>query len=226
MFRDEGLNNRWLIVANIGSVAIPPFSVVELFTRGATNFINTSVMPWHGGTQYIGANVRRPASANLSNIGVNGETAIPVYGYGVVAVSGPCYVAHGTTVTTPGTLLGTTANSFTLSSGGFPGLVTLGDRSGLAGELELVDFVRASSGYKQLCRFTAGSAFTTASASVSATIQTQYGPGASHPSTAITAYNLLNGAESAYVFSGASGAAGLAMWDSGTSWRIIQMECP
>src|SRR5574343_1089456 len=156
MFRDEGLNNRWLIVCNTGSVAIPPFSVVELVSRGATNFTQTSAMPWHGGTQYIGANVRRPASANLSNIGVNGETTIPVYGYGVVAVSGPCYVAHGTTVTTPGTLLGTTANSFTMAAAGSPGLVTLGDRSGMAGELELVDFARsaASTGYKNLCRFT------------------------------------------------------------------------
>jgi hypothetical protein len=29
-----------------------------------------------------------------------------------------------------------------------------------------------------------------------------------------------------YLFEGASGAAGLAVFDSGTTWQIVNMECP
>jgi hypothetical protein len=78
---------------------------------------------------------------------------------------------------------------------------------------------------KLLCRFTLDAALATTDASKAATITHQYGPGSAHASTSITVYNLAK-AGSGYLFEGASGAAGLAYWDSGTSWRIIQMECP
>lgn len=77
---------------------------------------------------------------------------------------------------------------------------------------------------KRLCRFTLNAALATSDASKAATITNQYGPGKDHASTAITVYNLLSGTvASTYTFEGASGEAGLAEYDSGTSWRIIQM---
>jgi len=79
---------------------------------------------------------------------------------------------------------------------------------------------------KQHCRFTLGGALATTDASQSATIQTQYGPGVDHPSTSITVRNLLTHTAGTYVFEGDSGDAGIAMYDSGTTWNIIQMECP
>lgn len=84
-------------------------------------------------------------------------------------------------------------------------------------------------GYKPLIRFTLSAALATSDASKTGTIQTQYGPGVASPDTgsgAITLHNLLTSTGGVYVFEGASGAAGLAMWDSGTNYRILQMECP
>lgn len=81
--------------------------------------------------------------------------------------------------------------------------------------------------FKQFCRFTTTAAFTTSSSSVAGTIQTQWGPGADHPSTAATFKNLLSNTAGTYVFEGASGAAGWAVYSgSGTDWYIWQMQCP
>lgn len=80
--------------------------------------------------------------------------------------------------------------------------------------------------YKQYCRFTLGAALATTDASKSATITDQYGPGWDHSTTSITAYNLLTHTAGTYTFSGASGHAGYAFWDTGSNWRIDQMECP
>jgi len=79
---------------------------------------------------------------------------------------------------------------------------------------------------KQHCRFTLGGALATTDASQSATIQTQYGPGVDHPSTSITVRNLLTHTAGTYLFEGDSGDAGIAIYDSGTTWNIVQMECP
>jgi hypothetical protein len=81
---------------------------------------------------------------------------------------------------------------------------------------------------KPLVRFTLAAALTTSEASEAATIVSQYGYGCDGPTGAsgITANNLLTATGGVYVFEGASGAAGLAMWDSGTNYRIIQLECP
>lgn len=80
-------------------------------------------------------------------------------------------------------------------------------------------------GNQRLVRFTLSAALTTSDATKSATITNQYGPGVAATTTTITVHNLATSG-GAYVFSGASGAAGLALWDSGTNYRIIQMECP
>jgi len=79
--------------------------------------------------------------------------------------------------------------------------------------------------YKALCRFTLDAALATTDASKTAVAQSQYGTGYGGL-TNITVYNLLTAVAGTYVFEGASGAAGLAYLDSGTDWRIIQMECP
>lgn len=82
-------------------------------------------------------------------------------------------------------------------------------------------------GYKHFCRFTLNAALATTDGSKGATIQTQWGVGTDHPSTSITVNNLLTHTSGTYVFEGDSGDAGIAIWSgSGTTWYIIQMECP
>jgi hypothetical protein len=77
------------------------------------------------------------------------------------------------------------------------------------------------------CRFKTTASFTTSSASVAGTIQAMYGMGRAHgTTTGRTFYNLADNTDSAYIFEGGSGDAGFAVWDSGSNWRIIQMECP
>ncbi len=81
---------------------------------------------------------------------------------------------------------------------------------------------------KRLVRFTLASALATSDASKSATVTNQYGDGQAHTTgaAAITVYNLETQSSGTYVFEGDSGDAGLAYHDSGTNFRILQMECP
>lgn len=78
--------------------------------------------------------------------------------------------------------------------------------------------------FKSLVRFTLDADLDTSDLSEDATIVAQYGPGEANV-TAITVHNLLKGG-GGFVFEGDAGAAGLASWDAGTDYRIIQMECP
>lgn len=82
-----------------------------------------------------------------------------------------------------------------------------------------------SSNYKPMVRFTLDSALATTDATKAATITSQYGPGISNPSSSITVYNLLESGGS-YKYYGDSGDAGLAHWDSGSNYIIVDMECP
>lgn len=82
------------------------------------------------------------------------------------------------------------------------------------------------SALKQHCRFTLGAALATTDATKAATIATQYGPGEDHESTSITVRNLLTHTAGTYAFEGDSGDAGIAIYDAGTTWNIVQMECP
>lgn len=83
----------------------------------------------------------------------------------------------------------------------------------------------SGAGYKKLCRFVLDAALTIGSTSAAALLTNQYGDGTAHSTGAITAHNLLVSATTTYLFAGSSGNAGLAFHDSGTNWRIIQMEC-
>lgn len=82
-----------------------------------------------------------------------------------------------------------------------------------------------STDHKPLIRFTLSAALTTTEASESAVITNQYGTGLTNSATAITVHNLLTSLANTYVFSGSTGYAGLAIWDSSNNYRIIQMQC-
>jgi len=79
---------------------------------------------------------------------------------------------------------------------------------------------------KSLVRFTLNAALTESDDSQLATITDQFGPGlAADASIVITVHNHLTSTPLTYEFSGASGDAGIAAWDSGLNYRIIQLEC-
>lgn len=98
----------------------------------------------------------------------------------------------------------------------------------VCGRLDGRLFVIQPTTYKSLVRFTLSSALATSDASKTATITNQYGFGVDNTTASggITVHNLLTSTGGVYVFEGDSGDAGLAMWDQGTNYRIIQMECP
>ena len=77
---------------------------------------------------------------------------------------------------------------------------------------------------KGTVRFTLDSALATSDETKAATITKQIGPGF-EGATAITVYNHLTDTAGVYEFSGPSGGAGLAVWDKGTDYYIIQMQC-
>ena len=84
-------------------------------------------------------------------------------------------------------------------------------------------------GRKPLIRFTLGSDLTVNDAtSTLAVITDQYGTGykatadVGNPTCTLTNTLISTGD---YLFSGVSGAAGLAQWDTGNTYVIIQMEC-
>ena len=79
---------------------------------------------------------------------------------------------------------------------------------------------------KQFCRFQANAAFTQSSPTVAGTIDAQWGYGDDHASTSATFTNL-NKNGGGYVFEGDEDDYGIAVYSgSGTTWYIIQMECP
>jgi len=78
---------------------------------------------------------------------------------------------------------------------------------------------------KTRVRFTLDSALGTSDSSKAATVDTQHGAGV-NGATAITVTNLETSSAGVYVFSGDSGDAGWADWDTGTTYTITNMECP
>lgn len=77
---------------------------------------------------------------------------------------------------------------------------------------------------KRLCRFVLDATLTTSEETGSALLTSQYGEGTAHSTGAITVYNLLTSVAECYLFAGSSGYAGYAYYDSGTNWRILQLE--
>lgn len=77
------------------------------------------------------------------------------------------------------------------------------------------------------CRFTLDAALTTSDSTQDATLDMQWGYGVAHAYGTITVNNLETHTSGTYVFEGDSGDAGIAVYSgSGTTWFIIQMECP
>jgi hypothetical protein len=201
---------RWLPVYNSGAQEIPAFGLVEI--AGATLNVPDRM--------YL--SVKRPTADNTQPIAINSYQPIASGGYGLVTMEGPAYVYYDTAdAPATGESYGTTADSFKATEG-FGGLLIIGDAKSDRG-LVLATF--ADIGKKKLCRFTADSSFTTGSEYVEGTITNQYGPGAPHSSTDITAYNLLRH-DTTYEFYGDADDAGLAYWDCDDNWRIIMFECP
>lgn len=84
--------------------------------------------------------------------------------------------------------------------------------------------------YKKI-KFELTSALTTASSQAFATIESEFDFGFNNPNVgtgAITVNNFLDNTDAAYVFSGAIGNKGIAIWrgDHRAYYEIIQMECP
>ncbi len=81
----------------------------------------------------------------------------------------------------------------------------------------------SGTGYKQFCRFTLDAELTDSTTSVAALLTNQWGEGTAHSTGTITVYNPLDGYTTGCLFEGTSGTAGLAGYDSGTAWVIIQL---
>lgn len=208
---------RWLPAKNVGSVEIPPFGLVEV--SGVEHELpNLMVLE-----------VKRPTEDTPAVIGINGMKPIAAGDYGLATVdsSGPLYVLKDTGTAAFGESWGAQQDSF-LAKQGNAGLICYGSTTlGAAKTAPLIAVAfPGASNLKPLCRFTLDAALATSEASEGATITDQYGPGADHSETDITVYNMLTSTTDVYLFEGAIGAAGLAMWDSGTGWKILQMECP
>ena len=101
------------------------------------------------------------------------------------------------------------------------------DTMHICGRLDGRLFIISPFYYKSLVRFTLDAALTTADASQTATITDQYGPGVDNTTASggIIVHNMETSAAGTYMFEGNLNDAGLAMWDQGTDYRIIQIEC-
>ncbi len=73
--------------------------------------------------------------------------------------------------------------------------------------------------------FTLSATLAQTDASKSATVTASLGFGAAHSGT-VTVKNTLIASTSTYKYHGASGARGIALWESGTTFRIIDLDCP
>lgn len=78
-------------------------------------------------------------------------------------------------------------------------------------------------GKKPFCRFTLDAELTDATTSVAALLTNQWGEGTAHSTGSITVYNPLDGYTTGCLFEGTSGTAGIAGYDSGTAWVILQL---
>lgn len=153
------------------------------------------------------------------------RSAIPNNQFGVAQVSGVC-LARVDVTDANHTRAKLAASTNTLVST-MDGPVRVVYKPSGTGIKECVVSLYDNWAYKSLVRFTLNAALATSDASKTGTIQSQYGPGIDSPDTgsgAITLNNLLTSAASTYLFAAASGAAGYALWDSGTNYRIIAIE--
>ena len=142
---------------------------------------------------------------------------------GLVAMDG--FVIVNTTGISPssGDVIGPQADSF-YPSAHSNGLVLVKQMASIGADFWLAKF--SSLPLKPFCKFTTTGTFSTSSATVPGTINTQFGYGKDHPGTTGITFNNAP-ASSNYIFSGSSGAKGIAAWTgSGATWDILNMECP
>lgn len=206
---------RWMHAYNSGSYEVPTHGLVEI--AGGDYDTTTADGPT------LMLQVKRPTAVSLQQFAVNSWKTIPVGETGLVTFDAPVIVEYASALSV-GDTFGTGLNVFTADTDE-TGMVVL---ASLGSDKYLCDFVKSADAtpLKQFCTFTLDNALTTSESSESATISTQFGHGTDHSSTAITVNNLPDGT-STYVFEGDSGDYGMALYSgSGTTWYIIQMECP
>lgn len=77
---------------------------------------------------------------------------------------------------------------------------------------------------KPFCYFVLTEELTTSDVTAAAEITVQIGYGQAHPVKAIIVYNMP--ASTDFTFEGAVGKMGIAAWDEGRGWCILNMQCP
>ena len=216
-------DRRWLPFRNDAASEVPPFGVMRITGRSTEGTGDAKII-FLTADQPDADTEEDPLSGLVA---VNGPFSVAAGGYGQCTQDWPAQIRQDGTTSTTGGEIGPVDGSWMLESTG-KGFTRLSGGVTLASGVIAVWATpkAASATRKLLVRFTLDAALATSDASKAATITNQYGPGTDADDTAITVHNLLTQTAATYVFSGASGAAGLAMWDSAQNYRIIQMECP
>ena len=203
---------RWLPAYNGGSQEVPAFGLVEI-TDAEYDFETPT-------TPSIVLKVKRPTSDSLRQFAVNSWMPIAVGKTGLVSFDGPLIVSHASAMSV-GDTFGTGTDVFTPDTAetGMYVIASLGSNR------YLCDFLKGT-GYKPLVRFSLDAALAKADASKSATIEFQVGPGTDHDAlTTITVKNPADATNGNNTYAGAIGATGWAVWDTGTEFHIIDMDC-
>lgn len=216
-------DRRWLPFRNDSAETVPPFGVLRLTGRATSGTDNNQVT-------FLTADkpdADTEADPLSGLVAINGPLSVAAGGYGQCTQDWPAQVRQNGTTSTTGDEIGPVDGEWYFDATG-KGFSRISSGITLASGVVAVwaSPRQAPLGRKLLVRFTLDAALATSDASKAATITNQYGPGVDATSTAITVHNLLTSTAATYVFSGASGAAGLAMWDADQNYRIIQMECP
>lgn len=210
-FRSASRQQRWIEVKNIESSAqLPAFAPAQIVDAERADSDERTIL------HLKLAQSDNPSPALMVAIG---PMDIEAGKYGPATASFPAYMRYTGTAPSNGDVWGVASGANQLSTGK-RGFIVCGDASGGLVRVR-TDYI----GKKPLVRFTLDSALATSDASKAATITDQYGQGVDG-ATSITVHNLLTSTASTYVFEGASGAAGLAFWDSGTNYRVLNMQCP
>lgn len=185
--------SRWIRAKNTGASEIPAHGVCEVDTNTCgTDFTET-------------LNVKRPTAAGLPEVVVNSPVPISVGGYGWVTNDFPTY-ALGSASFTNGDMVGTAANSYTLSLGK-PGFMVLGDGPS-AGILRVKEL------WEPLIRGTLGADL--CPADLTATVASSY---VSRNSLLITS------ADNIYSLAGQNGSDIALQWDGVLEkWVVLQVK--
>lgn len=220
------LYRRRVPVKNNAAVTAPGYALMAI-VRGTPSSVQDGETVWNVQV----ADATDEADQDIARLLVNGPVPIPAGGYGTAFADWPSKVLHDSTDSLSfGDSLGCKSGSWYAWTDYNAGVYLGADPTESAKDqdgagIETVWMGAAASlGIKPLIRFTLGGALTINDASVSGTAQSHYGQGVDGP-TSVTLYNLETASAGTYVFAGDSGDAGWAIFDQGSSYMIIQLEC-